>query len=152
MPKYLIRLMVVFVIGVIVALGVQRLLVPKSFGVLGHYRASALKEVAAQKPVYAGQEACGACHEDEAAVKKTGRHAGLPCEVCHGASAAHAEDPTTRKPFTELDRSFCLRCHEKNVSRPPGFPMVSGTSHNLKDDCRQCHKPHAPSVKKGGAP
>lgn len=151
MPKYLIRLIVVFVCGVSAVLFVRNLLVPESFGILGHYRANAFKEITAQKPVYAGAEACEACHDEEAALKKTGRHAGLPCEVCHGAAAAHAEDPTSKKPFTDLDRSFCLRCHEKNLSRPPTFPTVEGSAHNVKDDCRKCHKPHSPSLKKGGA-
>ena len=151
MPKYVVRLSVVFVLGAAALLCVRHFLVPKSFGEMGHYRALALAEVADQKRAYAGHEACEGCHEEEAEVKKKGKHAGLACEICHGASSAHAEDPGSAKPFTDLDRSFCLRCHEKAMGRPAGFPVVEGHSHNVKDDCRTCHTPHAPSLKsKGG--
>lgn len=150
MPKYLIRLIVVFVLGAAALLVGRGLLVPKSFGQLGHYRAAALGEIASPKTVYAGHEACEACHDDVVAVKSKDRHAALSCEVCHGAAAAHAEDPAAVKPNTNLDRSFCLRCHEKDLTRPAGFPTVEGSTHNVKEDCRKCHTPHAPSPKPKG--
>ncbi|OGV70609.1 MAG: hypothetical protein A3K19_06470 [Lentisphaerae bacterium RIFOXYB12_FULL_65_16] len=149
MPRYLVRLIIIFVLGAVAVLAIRQFMVPASFYQLGHYRASVLPEVAAQEPVYAGHAACEECHGDVLEVKEKGRHTGLSCEVCHGAAATHAADPSSTKPFTELDRSFCLVCHEKNISRPAGFPMVDGLAHNIKEDCRKCHKPHSPSPNKG---
>ena len=146
MPKYLTRLMIVFVLVASTVAFVRGRLVPKSFGTLGHYRSDALAELASQKPLYAGREACKACHMDVFNLKSKGRHAGLPCEVCHGPSAAHAENPASMKPLTDLDRSFCLHCHDASLSRPAGFPMVDGLTHNSKEDCRACHKPHSPNL------
>ena len=146
MPRYLTRLVVVLVLGLTIVLWLRSMLVPRTFGEFGHYRGAALGEIASQQPLYAGREACEKCHQDVVAVKSQGRHASLPCEVCHGASGAHARNPASMKPFTGLDRTFCLRCHDQSLSRPAGFPMVDGMTHNQKEDCRKCHSPHSPSL------
>lgn len=146
MPKYLVRLILLFIVGVAVLFWVRGLLVPKSFGRLGHYRADAIGEIAAQTPTYAGHKACGDCHPDVVEIKSKNKHAGLSCEICHGPAQAHADDPGSMKPNTDLDRSFCLRCHQQDISRPSGFPQVDGSTHGEKEDCRKCHQPHHPGL------
>ena len=146
MPRYLTRLIVVIFVTTVSVLFFRGLLVPPSFGEYGHYRGNALKELAARQPLYAGREACTSCHQSVIAVKSHGRHASLSCEVCHGPSSAHARSPRSVMPFTDLDRSFCLHCHDLSPSRPAGFPMVDGLTHNRKEDCRKCHNPHSPSL------
>src|SRR5829696_5436932 len=61
--EHLVRMAGIFAVGVVVFLGLQALLVPKTFGLYGHYRAAAITEVAAQPMSYAGRASCAACHQ-----------------------------------------------------------------------------------------
>ena len=42
---------------------------------------------------FAGHQTCETCHTDIADTKTKGAHAHVNCEACHGALAAHADDP-----------------------------------------------------------
>lgn len=124
--------------------GMRALFVPESFGLYGHYRADAVDEVKALPVVYAGTNACAACHEDEARIKAQGFHRGVACEVCHGPGAGHIEDPGAIKPSAPRERGLCPLCHNYSPSRPTGFPQILTAQHNPGKPCMTCHKPHDP--------
>jgi len=146
---HLFRLVAVFA-GVGLALvGVRALLVPKSFGEYGHYRGDALAEVAARPVSFGGHQACEDCHADVLERKKSGRHAHVNCEACHGALAKHVDDPGSVHP-AKLDTAvLCVRCHEANAAKPKGFPQVASADHSSGLPCDTCHQPHSPAIDSG---
>lgn len=137
-------------IGTIIVLSIGALIaarqrfVPESFGDLGHYRANAIDEIAAQEPVYAGIEACGECHDEIYELKQASNHRGVACEVCHGPGAAHIEEPDEVALEAPRGRGFCPLCHGYNPSRPSGFPQILPVQHNPGKACMSCHEPHNP--------
>lgn len=143
-PEQVKRLGAVAVVLVGALVTARLYLVPADFGKTGHFRASAVTEVAAQKISYAGHEKCTECHDDVVAVKNAGFHKGVTCEVCHGPAAAHAEDPGSVTPPAPRERGSCPLCHEYLASRPTGFPQIVSASHNPMKPCISCHKPHDP--------
>lgn len=143
--QHLVRLTALFAAGVFVFIGLQMALVPKGFGALGHFRASAPAEVAALPIRHAGRAACADCHGQEAEFLKSGKHANLGCEACHGPLAKHAtEDPSAQKPAKVGEARLCLGCHVTNVAKPEGFPQVDSRTHGEGASCVACHGPHAP--------
>jgi len=146
--QHLIRVVVIFAVVFIGFLSVRSLLVPESFGKLGHYRANAVDEFAALPRRYAGEPACKKCHAQQASDKARSSHRAISCESCHGALLAHAENPKSdsrpRKPKEAEVRAFCGHCHAKSVSRPAKFPQVDVTAHNPDAPCSMCHQPHQP--------
>lgn len=143
-PEQAKRLVTVVVVLVGMLVAARSYLVPADFGKDGHFRASAVQEVAAQKIEYAGHEKCAECHEDVVATKNAGYHKSVTCEVCHGPAAAHAEDPSSAKPPAPRERGSCPLCHEYLPSRPTGFPQIVTASHNPMKPCISCHKAHDP--------
>jgi len=144
--EHLIRVAAVFVAGLVIFIFVRGLIVPKSFGQYGHYRADALTEIAAKTPVFAGREACEACHSDVVDIKKAGKHAGVGCEACHGPLAKHAEDPASLVPKLPDVATLCVKCHEANSAKPARFPQVISKEHAGDVACNTCHKPHNPAI------
>lgn len=143
-PGQVTRLLVLFLVAVVVLLVVRQRFVPESFGEIGHYRADVIEVIAAQEPRYAGIQVCVECHTDVLEVKSGSYHRGLTCEGCHGASQAHAGDPTSQIPHVPRGRENCLRCHGYLSSRPTGFPQVVERVHNPMEACVECHDPHDP--------
>jgi hypothetical protein len=143
-PDQVKRLLVLVVVMIVVFVPVRGLLVPKDFGKLGHYRASALEEAAAFDVHYAGHNICNDCHDDIVAIKAGGYHHNVACEVCHGPSAAHVEDPESFLPVAPRQRGYCPLCHGYLASRPTGFPQIVAASHNPLKPCISCHNPHDP--------
>jgi uncharacterized CHY-type Zn-finger protein len=143
-PEQAKRLVSVGVILVGLLVGARWFLVPADFGRLGHFRAAAVQEVAAQKIEYAGHEKCAECHDDVVTMKSAGYHKNVACEVCHGPAAAHARDPGNHTPTAPRERGSCPLCHEYLASRPTGFPQIVSASHNPMKPCISCHKPHDP--------
>ena len=92
--EHLVRVAGLFLAGIVVFVALQTLLIPKGFGLYGHYRAGALDDARARAIAYAGRAACLECHADAADAAKGGGHAGVHCEACHGPLAAHAADPS----------------------------------------------------------
>ena len=138
--------MLVFTCIIVVFLIVRQLLVPATFGVLGHYRASAVDK-ARELPInFAGGKACLDCHDDINNEKMQSYHKDLSCEVCHGPSVKHVESQGEVKPEIFRDREHCLVCHAYNPSRPTGFPQVIPAQHNFGKVCMTCHKPHNPTL------
>jgi len=142
--SHLVRLAAVFAVLVLLFVIARAALIPKGFGVYGHYRAGALGDVRAREVSFAGRAACIECHDDVDAVKKTGKHSGLGCEACHGALAKHAADPQSVAPVKPDPATLCLVCHLRNVAKPAGFPQIEPKDHAGNDPCVSCHKPHSP--------
>jgi len=146
---HLFRLAGVFLVGTLTFLGMRVFLVPKSFGQYGHYRGDAITEMAARPVHFAGHQACEDCHADVLEKKKSGRHARVNCEACHGPLAKHADDPSVQPP--KLDTAvLCVRCHEANGAKPKGFPQVASADHSTGLPCDTCHQPHSPAIVTGG--
>jgi hypothetical protein len=120
----------------------RAMLTPGSWKQYGFYRGAALTELASREPVYAGKSACAECHEAEVQNLAAHEHKTLSCEGCHGAGQAHADDPD-HVDMTVLSAEDCLRCHEKNTSRPQWQKQVSVTDH-YSPECKECHVPHMP--------
>lgn len=141
--EHLFRLAGVFVAALLVFAIARAELVPEDFGRLGHYRASAVDEVRALKPVHAGQVACAECHGDVVEVRAAARHKAVSCESCHGALGAHAagEGPAPKKPDAQ---TLCVRCHAAKTGKPARYPRVDIAEHAGTDACITCHKPHDP--------
>ena len=96
---HLFRFAFLFVIAFVAFLVIRHFVVPKSFGQYGHYRGAAIAEIAAKPIKFAGHDTCETCHADILDAKKSGKHANVNCEACHGRSlAAHANDPSRRSP------------------------------------------------------
>jgi hypothetical protein len=144
-PEQVKRLSVLFLVVVIVFIVATSLLTPKDFGLVGHYRAGAIQNNADKKIEYAGQEACADCHDDLWKTKNSSYHKNLSCEVCHGPSVNHVNEPDQFKPEKPRDRISCPVCHEFNPSRPTGFPQIVSASHNPRKICVTCHNPHNPT-------
>ena len=147
---HLLRFAFLFVVAFAVFLVVRHFVVPKSFGQYGHYRGAAIAEIAARPVHFAGHEACETCHTDILDMKKTGKHANVNCEACHGPLATHANDPSITPP--KLDTAtLCIRCHAASAAKPKGFPQVDADQHSGGLSCETCHKPHNPALVAEGA-
>jgi hypothetical protein len=141
---HLVRVLLLFAAGLLAFVGLKALLVPKGFGLYGHYRAGALDDNRARPVSYAGRAACGDCHDDKPAALAKGKHAHVGCESCHGALAVHAQDPEALKPALPAVPALCLRCHQKAAGRPASFPQIDPADHAGENRCTECHSPHDP--------
>jgi predicted CXXCH cytochrome family protein len=141
---HLIRVVGLFAAGVVAFLVLQAFMVPKGFGVHGHYRSGALDDNKARPLVHAGRAACLDCHSEVGEVLGRGKHATVGCEACHGPHAAHAADPSTAGAVRPDSRVLCARCHQASVARPAGFPQVEAAEHSGGEACASCHSPHSP--------
>ena len=150
--EHLFRLAAVFIAGLAIFLGLRAALVPHTFGEYGHYRGAALKEIAARPVKYAGQKVCEDCHDDVVQTKKSGKHAGVHCEACHGPLSEHAANPMDIKPQLPDTAVLCARCHEANLAKPPAFPQVDTKDHSGGQVCKTCHQPHSPLLMPGEKP
>lgn len=147
--RHILHLAIILFIGVTSFIVVRRVLVPASFGEIGHYRAAALEEIKSKPVRHAGAAVCVDCHSDVSDLKATSRHARINCESCHGPGAAHAEDPDSAdarptRHLTQDRRLFCGICHMENASRPAFMPQVHLEIHYPKQSCTDCHNPHHP--------
>ena len=143
-PHQLVPLGILFILGIAALIAARQVLVPKTFGEYGHYRAAAVDEIANLPESYAGITVCADCHDDKVEELHGGRHRTLSCEVCHGAALAHAEDPGEMMPTIPRGRDFCPVCHGYNPARPSGFPQIVTSLHNPGKPCMECHYPHQP--------
>lgn len=141
--EHLVRMAGLFAAGLGAFLALQAILVPKGFGVYGHFRAAALEETRARSLAYAGRASCGECHSDAAAAVTGGKHAPVACEACHGPLARHVEDAAAQKAERPDGRAVCLRCHTANVAKPTSFPQVEVSEHSPGGPCLECHPAHS---------
>ena len=143
---HLIRPALVLLAGLAVFLAVRSAIVPKAFGQYGHYRPGALALVRQRPIVYAGQDTCLLCHDDEGKARAAGKHAHVACEACHGPLALHADDPAAHVPQLPDVANLCRLCHEKDAAKPRAFPQVVTAEHSGGVACNQCHQPHNPHI------
>ncbi len=142
---HLLRVALVYALGVALFLIVRAILVPHSFGEFGYYRGRAIAQVAALPMHFAGHQACRSCHADVVALKRSGVHAGLHCEACHGPQAAHVANPAAVRPVLPRVATLCIRCHAYNPARPHSFPQIVVKQHDPGGlACNTCHQPHSP--------
>ena len=147
---HLFRFLFLFVVAFVVFLVVRHFVVPKSFGQYGHYRGAAIAEIAARPVKFAGHDTCETCHADILDAKKSGKHANVNCEACHGPLANHANDPSIAP--AKLDTALlCIKCHAASAAKPKTFPQVDADQHSGGVPCETCHKPHDPALAAGGA-
>jgi len=142
--EHLFRLAGVFVVLLVVFLVARAVLTPDSFGSYGHYRAAALEEIRERPVAFAGKDACLDCHQGIDTVKKTGKHAELACEACHGPLEAHVLDAATVIPKLPDAKTLCVVCHMENLAKPKTFPQIDPREHAGDEMCTTCHDPHAP--------
>jgi hypothetical protein len=140
-----------FVLAFVVFLVVRHWVVPKTFGQYGHYRGTAIGEIASKPVKFAGHETCETCHTDKADEKKAGNHAHVNCEACHGPLANHANDPAAVTPVKPDTVVLCARCHTASAAKPKKFPQVAPAEHSSGMPCQTCHNPHSPAMDAGGA-
>jgi uncharacterized CHY-type Zn-finger protein len=146
---HLLRLAVIFALGLVAFVAARAMLVPDDFGVHGHFRAGALGDNRQRPLVHAGAEACGECHDDVVASRAGGGHESIGCEACHGPLAAHAAEPSDQAPELPDGGAICLRCHVAASAKPDGFPQVVPAEHAGDEACDTCHSPHAPRLEEG---
>jgi hypothetical protein len=144
--EHLVRMALLFAVGIIVFLIGRTLLVPEDFGVYGHYRAGALADNRAYEIKYAGQVLCVECHGDKQDERKDSKHAKISCETCHGPLARHATGAEETKPARPDGRGTCVGCHLKRHARPRDFPQIVLADHAGDGPCIECHTPHAPKI------
>ena len=145
-PQKLLPLVAIAVLGLGALIAARQILVPKTFGEYGHYRAAAMDDIRKQDIAYAGISVCAECHDDIFAMKQQSLHRGLTCEVCHGPAAKHANAPDEFTPDAPRGRGYCPLCHGYNISRPSGFPQIIAERHNPGKPCMSCHNPHNPTL------
>lgn len=169
MPQQIWRLMMAFAIFISLFLGLRYLLIPKSFGELGHYRALALEDIASRPVHFTGKASCIKCHKDIVSENTLGNHKGLACEGCHGPAYKHVMYADTTPGATLPDslmlpkpteRKDCELCHARNMARikiksdTVNFSVIKqirADTHYLvnvktkeKLKCIDCHNPHSP--------
>lgn len=142
---HLVRMAGLFAAGLALFVLARAIFVPKGFGLYGHYRAGALADNRSRPVSFAGRAICGECHTDKKEELAAGKHAGVACEVCHGALARHAADPSEMKPSKPEPKTLCVKCHLANVAKPRKFPQIELKAHFDGGDCHGCHASHAPN-------
>jgi len=145
--QHLLHVAAVFTVAIAAFLAIRHIVVPASFGRLGHYRADAVDEIKALPVLYAGERSCAPCHQEQTKDKSAGPHRTMACESCHGPALTHEAKPKAVHPFRpkEADiRTFCSACHERSLSRPRKFPQIEERKHQTGAPCIMCHPPHRP--------
>lgn len=112
---------------------------------------------------YAGAEACKTCHEDiyngweksphwKTTLYTRVGHEKQGCEACHGAGAAHIQnpgDPATIFHFktasTKETSARCMECHESGKEQM-NFEHSVHAQNNV--GCLDCHSPHHAKVER----
>ena len=168
------RVFALLFIAGIIGFGIQQLLLPDTFGIIGHYRAESLKDILSLQPIYQGEEACVQCH-DVYDIHEKDVHYDVECENCHGAGDIHIADiaaflkqknlkPTESGRYAketleavpehlvqmpkEYTLEGCLYCHRKLASRPHDFAQIDPEEHydflHVTDDSIRCVECHDP--------
>ena len=110
-PPQITRLALAFAIFISLFLVLRHFLVPKTFGVYGHYRAASLIDNAQLEIHYSGQQACFVCHQDIEDKKAQDVHSDIHCETCHGPGEKHVVNSKVEKILKPTGREFCGSCH-----------------------------------------
>lgn len=143
MPKHILRLILLILVGLIVAVIGKEFLTDKSFYRFGHYRADSVAEVAAQQPVLQTAAYCKDCHAERYAKWSIAKHKTVTCENCHGAAVGHPQK-IAKLPIPADALQLCTRCHEALTGRPDTQPQIDVPKHSKGKQCVNCHNPHVP--------
>jgi cytochrome c553 len=145
-PKHIVRLLLLLGSFLLVAYAAKIYLTDPSYYRFGYYRADAVPEIAAGKPLFKGSAYCRTCHDERNADWSGGSHRTVECEVCHGTSEECPVKEGTRIPADTI--RLCSTCHEKMPARPAAHPQIVPGEHPFADGetmpCIECHDPHAP--------
>ena len=89
---------------------------------------------------------CKKCHTKIDSVKRTGMHAELACQFCHGEADKHTRNPQRFVLTVNSSKSFCLNCHDfSNVAASKPEHQIDSLKHNPNSaQCITCHNPHSP--------
>ena len=168
--RHFVRLLALIAIAVIGFLGVRAKVVPKDFGLTGHFRQSAIPEIAAREPRHLGTDACADCHSDVSTPKAAGKHSIPQCENCHGPGMIHvkmmSDDSVDKYPDRIKSNPMGLRvvsgiqeckwCHLKTFERPSTLKSIANVEQHIVSKggkftplskCIDCHNPHTTVVK-----
>lgn len=168
--RHFTRLLVLIALVVIAFVAVRAKVVPKDFGTLGHFRASAITEAAAREPRHIGSDDCSDCHAKIAAAWSAGKHSTPQCENCHGPGLMHvkimSDDSVAGYPDKIKNNPKGLRvtsgiqeckwCHLKTFERPSTLKFIRNVEEHIKEHngtftpqskCIDCHNPHTTIVK-----
>lgn len=151
--KHIIRAVMLVVLAGVLFILVRHLVTPKSFGAYGHYRFDSVAEHASRPLKHGAPDACNDCHEEEATVRASGKHASVSCEVCHAPLSTHVTDDEKTAPMlVRRSNELCGWCHQKLVARQSTFPQVHMIDHVIEGGaelteaaCLECHDAHNPS-------
>src|SRR3989338_4085685 len=135
---------------------VRAFLIPKSFGLYGHFRGENLAEQASLPIVHGNPNSCAECHDDVWKIKLAGRHAAVPCQDCHAPLTQHVTEDGVQPMPIHKTFALCARCHQKLEAKPKTFPQIDFHEHvvskdkNLENEeiCLSCHQPHSPMGEK----
>ncbi len=145
MPPQLKRPLILLGSIVIIFLVARYFIKPEGFGEKGFYRIQSLEENEQFEIKHIGSQACNECHDDMIALRDSGVHQTLNCEICHGPGYKHFETGEAKDIIIPDGRAFCAWCHSKNAARPEGIIVqVNLKEHNIEYKCIDCHNPHAP--------
>ena len=130
---------------ILIFLTARHFIKPEGFGEKGFFRIQSLEENAAFEIKHMGSQSCYDCHDDMIALRDSGMHKTLNCEVCHGPGYKHIESGEAIDITIPDGRDFCGWCHSKNAARREGMiAQVNLKEHNIEYKCFECHNPHAP--------
>ncbi|MHB1147815.1 MAG: multiheme c-type cytochrome [Lutibacter sp.] len=145
MPKLIFRLFLTFVVFVGIFILIQHFLKPDSFGKYGHYRANSMDDNKMRTFYYKGEATCTECHQDIYDQKVLDVHDAVRCESCHSPKIAGTIDCKVKPPIVKGTIEFCAQCHATNAGRlEKGVPQLDFKEHYKKQNCIECHNPHAP--------
>lgn len=145
MPKLIFRLFITFVVFVGIFILIQQFLKPDSFGKYGHYRANSMVDNKMRTFYYKGEANCTECHQDVFDQKALDVHDAVRCESCHSPKIAGTIDCKVKPPIVKGTIEFCAQCHAINAGRlEKGVPQLNFKEHYDKQNCIECHNPHAP--------
>lgn len=145
MPVQVKRLLLVFVFFIAISVSLKYFLTPESFGEYGHYRGTALLEIASNEAKYVQMDDCAMCHDSIAELKSSGVHESLQCEICHGPGYLHIADDENNRMEIPEDSQFCMRCHAINAASPKkAIKQIDALEHAEGEECITCHNPHQP--------
>ena len=145
LPDQVIRIGISFIVLIVLVISVRVFVIPDELKKKGIFNTTAIERELSKDIQYAGSEICSDCHDEQHELKQEGYHNKLSCEVCHGASYIHSEEPDDATPSAPRERKFCPVCHTYNPSRPTGFPQINPFAHNPLEPCINCHDPHDPT-------
>lgn len=145
MPKLIFRLFLTFIVFVGIFILIQHFLKPDSFGKYGHYRANSMDDNKMRTFYYKGEATCTECHQDIFDQKALDVHDAVRCESCHSPKIAGTIDCKVKPPIVKGTIEFCAQCHATNTGRlEKGVPQLDFKEHYEKQNCIECHNPHAP--------